>query len=123
MEIIKLYLKNLGITLAIILIATFLITILDYFSIIGVKVVSVLKLMIPLIAVIVGAFKTGKSAKQRGWLEGIKFGLLFLLVTTAIVYLAFAPKFSSRYFIYYLILIASSTLGSMIGISKKEPSN
>ena len=51
MENIKKYIISLGYTLGIILIFTIILTILNYFDLLGVKVINILKLIIPIIVI------------------------------------------------------------------------
>ena len=118
------YLKKLGKSLlyivSIIILATFLITILNYFNIIGSKIVEIMKILIILIAMFVGGLLIGKSSKQKGWLEGIKLGCIVTIILVLFNYLGLQQKFLPTHIIYYLILIISCTLGSMIGINRKK---
>lgn len=118
------YLKNIGKSLlyiiSIIIISTFLITILNYFNIIGTKTMAILKILIILISMFVGGYLIGKSSKQKGWLEGIKLSGIVIVILVLFKYLGLQDKFSLNHLIYYLILIISCTLGSMVGISKKK---
>lgn len=118
------YLKNLGKSLlyilSIILISTFIITILNYFNIIGSKMLAILKILIILIAMFIGGYLIGKTSKQKGWLEGIKLGSIVIIILALFNLLGLNQNFSSTQLIYYLILIIGCTLGSMIGISRKK---
>lgn len=118
------YLKNVGKSLlymiSIILVLTFLVTVLNYFNIVGSKILSIMEILIILISMFVGGFLIGKKSKQKGWLEGIKLGLIFVAILSLFNYLGLGQKFSVINLIYYLILIISCTLGSMIGINKKS---
>lgn len=118
------YLKNIGKSLlyifSIIIISTFLITILNYFNIIGSKIVTILKILIILIAMFVGGYLIGKNSKQKGWLEGLKLSGIVIVILILFKYLGLQDKFSINHLIYYLILIISCTLGSMIGINRKK---
>ena len=61
----------------------------------------------------------GSKVKEKGYLEGIKIsGIIVLLFI--IVSLILKQKLNLNSFIYYFILIVSSTIGSMIGINKKD---
>lgn len=118
------YLKNIGKSLlyiiSIIIIATFLITILNYFNIIGSKIIAILKILIILISMFVGGYLIGKNSKQKGWLEGIKLGSIMIVILVLFNYLGLQEKFLINHLIYYLILIISCTLGSMLGINRKK---
>ena len=118
------YLKNIGKSLlyifSIIIVSTFLITILNYFNIISAKIIAILKILIILISMFVGGYLIGKNSKQKGWLEGIKLSGIVIAVLILFKYLGLQDKFSGYHLIYYLILIISCTLGSMIGINRKK---
>ena len=118
------YLKNLGISflyiICTILILTFIITILSYFNLMSDKVVSIFKIIIPVISILIGGFYIGKKSNKKGFIEGLKLGLIFIILLTIFNYLAFDYSFKFKYLLFYLILIVSSILGSMIGINKKR---
>jgi len=117
------YLKILGKSfiymISILFISVIFITILNYFNIFGSKIVTFFKLVIALISIFVGGFIMGKNSKQKGWLEGIKLGLIILFILVIINYIILNQSFEIRNLVYYLILMVSSIFGSMIGINKK----
>ena len=120
------YLKNLGISLlyiiGTILVLTFIISIFSYFNIINDKIVSIFKIIIPIISLLIGGFYMGKRSIKKGFLEGIKLGVIFSLILIIFNFLAFGNSFKFKYLLFYLILIISSVLGSMIGINRKRAS-
>lgn len=120
------YLKNLGISLlyiiGTILVLTFIISIFNYFNIINDKIVSIFKIIIPIISLLIGGFYMGKRSIKKGFLEGIKLGAIFSLILIIFNFLAFGNSFKFKYLLFYLILIISSVLGSMIGINRKRTS-
>ena len=65
-------------------------------------------------------FKSGKKAVSKGYIEGLKVSGLFLLVLFVINLFSAKNIFSISTLIYYVILILAGTLGSMLGINKKE---
>ena len=81
MENIKKYIISLGYTLGIILIFTIILTILNYFDLLGVKVINILKLIIPIIATIVGAYHVGNNSDRKGYQTGIKYGILLSIIS------------------------------------------
>ena len=93
------YLKNVGITLSGMLISMFLVTLLNYFNIIGAYFLSVLEIIISIAWIFTGGFLIGRKAKSKGLL-GIRV------------------KFEAKSLIFYLILITSSMIGAIIGIGK-----
>jgi len=118
------YLKKLGISfiyiISTILILTFLITTLNYFNIISDKIISIFKILIPVISLFIGGIQIGKRSKSKGWLEGLKLGLIFSVFLLIFNFLAFSNSFKFKYLLFYLIIIICSILGSMIGINRKK---
>lgn len=118
------YLKNLGIsflyTLGIFLIFTFLITLLNYFNIIGGKTLSVFKIVILVVSLFSGGFVIGKRSSNKGWLEGVKYGLFILILLFIFNYLAFDKSFAFKNILYYTITVISCIFGSIIGINTKK---
>lgn len=120
MEYIKKTIKILGIMYAIIILSIFLITIFNYFNIISGIVLKVFLAIIPIISTFIGGILIGKKATQKGWLEGLKLALIFLVILVIFNYLALSHWINLKNLIYYLIIIFSTIFGSMIGINKKE---
>ena len=118
------YLKKLGFSflyiIGTILISTFIITLLNYFNIISDKVISIFKILIPVISLFIGGFYIGKRSNNKGYLEGLKLGLIFSIFLLIFNFLAFSNSFKLKYLLFYLIIIISSILGSMIGINKRK---
>ena len=117
------YLKKLGISflyiIGTILVLTLIITILSYFNLMSDKVVSIFKIIIPIISMLIGGFYIGKRSNKKGFLEGLKLGLIFSFIIVIFNYLAFNYSFKFKYLLFYIILNISSILGSMIGINRK----
>ena len=105
-----------------ILIITFFITLLNYFNIISDKIISIFKILIPIISLFIGGFYIGKHSNIKGYLEGIKLGAIFSIFLLIFNFLAFSNPFKFKYLLFYLIIIISSILGSMIGINTRKRS-
>lgn len=118
------YLKKIGISFGVCLasffILTFFITFLHYFNIIHYKTVSIFKILIPTVCFFIGGFLLGKKSSKKGWLEGIKFGSIFLVFLFLLNYLGFQKSFEIKDLIFYLILMIASIFGSVIGINRKK---
>lgn len=100
-----------------ILISTFIVTFLNYFNIISDKVISIFKILIPIISLFVGGFYIGKKSDNKGYLEGLKLSLIFSIFLLIFNFLALSNSFKFKYLLFYLIIIISCVLGSMIGIN------
>ena len=118
------YLKKLGFSLIYILITlliiTFIITFLNYFNIVSDKIISIFKILIPILSLFVGGFYIGKNSNNKGYLEGLKLGAIFSMFLTVFNFFIFNNSFKFKYLLFYLILMTSSILGSMIGINQRK---
>ena len=116
--LIKKYLFNILWFFIIIFVCSILITLLHYFSIFKSNTINTIKLIIPIIAILVTSFRIGMSSNKKGYLEGLKFGSI-IIVLIFILSLIFS-SFKVKSLVFYLILLITSMLGSMIGITKKR---
>ena len=116
------YLKTLIYILIPLLILNIFTSVLYYFNIISNNSINYLKLIMIAISMLIGGIYIGNKATKKGWLEGIKVGLEVIIILFVISYLAFDQGISVKTVIYYFILLASSTLGSMVGINKRKTS-
>jgi len=119
MDFIKKLSKSLLISLIFLFVLTFIMTILNYIDILKFNVVNIIEIIILFITIFSGSFYMGKCSSKKGWLEGLKFGLIFLIILILFNYLGFNIKFEVKNILYYLILLVSSLLGGMIGINFK----
>lgn len=111
--------QSIGISIIVYISLLIVITFLSYFNIINGKFLTILKLLVLFLSLFSGAYIFGKKATKRGWLEGLKFGLITLILLFILNFI-FYKAFTLKNFIYYLILLLSSILGSMFGILKKR---
>ncbi len=93
--------------------------ILSILNLIGVKTYDIMILIIMVITSLITGFFVGRKSDQKGYINGIVFGLLLTLIMF-ILSLFFKDKYGLETIIYYLIIISSCTVGSMIGIQKSE---
>ena len=118
------YLKNLGMSfiyiISTLLILTLITTIFSYFNIFNDKVTSIIKIIIPIISMFIGGFYIGNKSNKKGFLEGLKLGLIFSLFLMIFNYLALFNSLKLKHLLFYIILIISSIFGSMIGINRKK---
>lgn len=118
------YLKKLGISLAFIisfvLVLTFVGTLFNYIGLFNNNVIKIVKVIIPILSMFVGGLVIGQKQGKKGWLEGLKLSLIFLIILTIFNYLGLDYSFSLKSMIYYLILIVSTVLGSIIGVNSNK---
>lgn len=112
----KKILKGLIYTFSILLIGSILITLFSYLS--EGMIYKTLKILIPIVSLFIGGIIIGKNSKNKGWLEGLKFGGITIILLVLIGLIFPNNNFDIKRIIYYLILIFISTIGSMLGISK-----
>ena len=116
------YIKKYGLrliyTIILIIILIGILTIFYYYDLINTNTYDVLKLILLLISIFLNSFILGKNVKEKGYLEGIKFGLIIiilLLIPTIIM-----KQLKIKLIIYYSMIISTSILGSIMGINKKK---
>lgn len=114
------FLKNLGISLILLLLSSFITTILNYFNIINAFILNIFNIIIPIISLFVGGYLIGKETNKLGYLEGIKFGSIFAVILVLFNILGLGNGINFKIITLCLILIISSMIGSMIGINKKR---
>ena len=102
----------------IMLVGTLIITILHYFNIMNNKTISIIKFIIPMIAMIISSYRLGKVSNKKGYLEGLKFGGIIIFIFIILVILL--DKLEIKSIIYYGILLLTSIISSMIGINRKK---
>lgn len=114
----KKYLKSSIYTLAIIVVSTFIITILNYTNIINGTVLGIIHYIIPIISVVIGAFMLGKTSSRKGYIEGLKYAglwsVIFLIVNV------FIKELNVSSIIFFVILILLGVLSSILGINRKR---
>lgn len=121
------YAKDLGISLLFIigslLILTLLITFLNYFNLFSNSLVSVFKIIIPIVSLFIGGFLMGKKSSKKGWLEGLKLSLVFTVLLILFNILGLRNKIELKNILYYVIIIVSCIFGGMLGINKNSSNN
>ena len=115
------YIKALIISFLGILIMTLLTTLLYYFDVISTNVGSIFNIITPILFILIGTIYLGIKTEKKGWLAGIKYSLLFLILISLINIIFYHKDYQLINILYYLIIIMTSILGSMIGINIKKP--
>ena len=113
-------LKSLLISIVLFLVFTLIVTILNYFNLLSINGINISKIIIPVLSILIGSFYLGTTVKNKGWLEGIKLSIIIILILLITNLLILKNGFEIKNLIYYLIILVSSMVGSMIGINKKK---
>ena len=116
MNLVIKYLKVLIIPIGVLLLFPL---ILGLFNLLGLKTSKVLCLIIMIVTLLISGFMIGKKVVNKGYLNGIVLG-----ISLSFIMFVFSLFFDNQYhintIIYYVILIISSTIGSMFGIQKQK---
>lgn len=114
------YLKNIGYVFLGILVTTIIITLLNYFGLLNGTMLNIISIITITLSILIGGYLTGKKANKKGYLEGIKFGSIVIIIILFLNLIIFKNQFNLTSILYYLLLLFTSTIGSMIGIMRKK---
>ena len=112
----KKYLSIFIFPIASILILPIIMSILNIFNISLNKIIITI---IMILIMLISGFILGNHIEEKGYLKGLIYGVSISLIMF-ILSLILLSEHSFYSLIYYLIITASTTLGTMIGINKKE---
>lgn len=116
------YLKNLSkgllTTITVFIMLSLILTLLNYFNLLNHTVLTICKMIISLLSIGIGGFISGKKMVKNGWISGLINGLiitLFIFILSLII-----KDFEFKNLIFFIIIIITSTFGSMLGINAKK---
>ncbi len=109
---------NIGISLLILLIGTFFVSLLSFFNILKGNLLTIMKFLIPFLSFFIGSFKQGKESKKKGFLEGLKIGSILVFILFIFNY-GIYQTFHFKNLLYYFLLLFISMTGGILGISKR----
>ena len=112
------YLKSSIYTLCILIGSAIIITILNYFNILMGNVLKITELLIPIISIFIGSYILGNSSNNKGYIEGLKYGMAWIILFLIINLIS--KNFTYLSLIYYLILIIIAIVSSIIGINRRK---
>ena len=112
------YFKAIILTFIIILLLNIILSLLNYYSSINIDILKYIRIIIFPIAIFFGGFYLGTKINKKGYIEGLKLGLLFFIIFFIINILL--KNITIKNIIYYFSIIISSICGSMIGINKRK---
>lgn len=94
---------------------TFILSLFNYINVIDGMFVFFMVFNL-ILSVFIGGFCIGRRSLKKGWLEGLKYGFVFLFILTLLNVLGFSNDLSVKYFVFCSIILVSSILGGMVGI-------
>lgn len=94
----------------------FLFTIFSYFNLISNNILNLLLLVMPIIVMFISGIITGKKSDSKAYLNGFLISFIVVLIFFLIGLITNA-LFNYKSFIYFLIIISTTILGSIIGIN------
>lgn len=100
------------------MVATLLLTTLYYFDYISTGTYKFFKIGTLIVALIANSIVLGRSSIKKGYLDGIKLGVMLIIFCTLVSIMQ--KNISIKLILYNIIILISSTLGSMIGINTKR---
>ncbi len=112
------YLKSCIYTLCILIGSCIIVTVFSYFNIVSGNFLKIIELLIPIISIFVGSYILGMRCSNKGYIEGIKYGGMWILLFLVINIIF--NNFVYISFVYYLILMVVSIFASIIGINKRK---
>ena len=118
LQYLKILSKGLLTTIIIFIILSLILTLLNYFNLLNNMVLTICKMVIPLLSIVTGSFISGKKTIKNGWISGLINGLiitLFIFILSLII-----KDFEFKNLIFFIIIIITSTFGSMLGINAKK---
>lgn len=116
---VKKYLKPTLFVLGGILIYLFALSLLHYAGTLTLKTIGSINFAVAALVSLLAGLRRGKKTSKKGYLEGLKLGgiiVLILFIMNLILY----RSFSLYAFLYYFLILVSTTIGSMIGINLKR---
>ena len=113
------YLKSFALTILIIFGGAIITTLLEYFTNNTQVLINILKIITILLSIFIPTFILGRKSERKGYLEGLKYGTI-LIVLSLILNIIFKTKFNFDIIIYFIIMLVSAMLGSMMGINFKK---
>lgn len=114
----KKYIKFSLINILSIIISIFVLTIINYFELLNNNIIDIIKTIIVLVNIFINSYFIGKNSKNKGYLEGIKFGSIFIILIL-LYNLLFINLFTFKILIYYILILFTSSIASTIGINSK----
>lgn len=112
------YLKSFIWSTCIFILSIIILTILNYFNILNSNIIKILELFIPPISIFIGGYKIGKITNQKGYIEGLKYGGIW--ITIFLIFNLITKNITIIGILYLLLMILISIFASILGINKRK---
>ena len=119
MNIIKKYSYILKLIIFILLVTTIL-TIINLIYPLNKNTNQIISLIIITIYSLITGIKKGIKCEEKAYIEGLKLGTINVITLYILSLITLDFRITIKRIIYYLIIIGITTLGSIIGINKKN---
>ena len=121
----KKYLIPTLVNVGVLLIGTLISSILYYFNITSDKINGIMLYLISFASIFIGSLMLAKNLKYKGLITGLFYFLFWFIISIFLSLVIFKTGFNIKNIIYYLVLLAFSLLGSIIGknIQKENDTN
>lgn len=93
--------------------------IISIFNLFGLQINKIVLVIISTLLMLVSGFLIGRKSLRKGFVSGAILAFIFIMFLI-ILGLVFKVKFNLARVIYYLIILLSTMLGSIVGINKKK---
>ncbi|MBR1385607.1 MAG: TIGR04086 family membrane protein [Bacilli bacterium] len=113
------YLKMILTIFGVIILVSFITSNLSYFNLIKENTKDFINTFSILLIIFIVCFINGKKINNKGYLEGIKIGLIIDLIFI-IIRLLLKKKITLYKLLFYIIVLLISIFGSITGINKKK---
>lgn len=108
------YLKYIGLFFIFVIIITTLTSLINLTGLAS-TFFSKLSIILTALSFFIISFKASHTTKEKGYILGLKLGLICIIILILLNIILFQSKFSIDRIIYYTILLASSILGGSFG--------
>lgn len=112
------YLKSILFMFSIFLILNIIITIISYYSLFSDNVINIFKILSFIISFLSSSIYFGLNIKKKGLINGIKLSLIYILLF--IIISIILSRFNIKDLLYYLIILITVIIGSVIGVNIKK---
>lgn len=91
-----------------------------YYFLLPTKVINVFAILYMVLVFFFFGLSSGKRCTSKGFIAGLKIGLLLLLVLILLNVLFYQSGFKIIRILYYMALLFSSVIGATIGINTQK---